>query len=81
MWSVNEMKVYLLVTQDKYQLPLCVEDSIPALARKIGADQSNIYSAIGHRAKRPGKKEGQKGHWPKYISVEIDDEKEGAENV
>ena len=56
------MVLYMLVTEDKFELPLVVEDSAAKLARKIGVDVNLIYSAISKANKRGGKS--------KYVKVE-----------
>ena len=43
--------LYLLVTKDKYQLPLAVADSADELARIVGVRQSTIIKSITQRKK------------------------------
>ena len=51
-WAQSNLKpLYLLVTKDKYQLPLAVADSAAELARIIGVKQSTIVKSITHRRK------------------------------
>ena len=56
--------VYMLVTQDKYELPLAVADSIAELARIIGVKQNYISSAMSHAKK--------KGFKSMYVKVIVD---------
>ena len=56
--------VYMLVTQDKYELPLVVADTVAELARLTGQKRSSVASAITHAKK--------KGFNSKYIKVNID---------
>ena len=49
-WAEKNLKpLYLLVTKDKYQLPLAVADSANELARILGVNQSTIIKSITHR--------------------------------
>ncbi len=57
--------VYMLVTQDKYELPLMVADTATELARKLGLSKDSVASAIC-KAKKDGRK-------CKYVRVELDD--------
>lgn len=51
-WAENNMKpLYLLVTKDKYQLPLAVADTAEELARIVGVNQSTIIKCINRRKK------------------------------
>ena len=60
------MTVYMKITQDKYELPEAIADSIIDLARMCGVSWRTIDGAL-YRTKRP------KGR-PKYIDVKIADE-------
>lgn len=42
------MTLYLMVTKDKYELPLCVADTVPELAKMVGTTTNTIYSMMGH---------------------------------
>ena len=42
------MTVYMMVTDDKFELPLAVADSAPELAAMIGRNVNTIYSGISH---------------------------------
>lgn len=56
------MALYMVVTQDKYELPLAVADSPAELARMLGVKSSVIRSAISHSKK--------KGFKSKYVKVD-----------
>lgn len=56
--------VYMQVTQDKYELPLVVADSVAELARITGHKRNSIASAISHANK--------KGFKSMYIKVVVD---------
>lgn len=56
--------VYMLVSQDKYELPLIVADSVAELARLTGQKRSSIASAITNAKK--------KGFNSRYIKVVVD---------
>lgn len=36
----------MAVTADKYELPICIEDTATLLAKKLGVDRNHIYSHI-----------------------------------
>lgn len=38
--------IYMMVSSDKYQLPLCVADSAEELAEKVGVKKGTIYSSV-----------------------------------
>ena len=40
--------VWLKVTHDEYELPLCWADSPTELARKLGTSQQSVISAVSH---------------------------------
>lgn len=58
--------LWLLVSQDEYELPLAVADSATELARMVGTTQNNISSTITHQAERGAKS--------KYIKVKVIDD-------
>ena len=62
----------MMVTQDKYELPLAVADSVEELARITGAKTNNIYSALSHQKNRSIGK-ANKGRLSKYKEVIVDD--------
>lgn len=58
------MKLYLLVTQDKLELPLIVADSVKELAVKCGCTENAISVGISY------KKNGGKS---RFVKVEVED--------
>lgn len=54
--------LYMLVSQDKHEMPLMVCDTVQELSDKTGASENCIRSAISH-----AKKDGNKS---KYVKVE-----------
>ena len=38
--------IYMMVSGDKYQLPLCVADSAEELEEKVGVKKGTIYSSV-----------------------------------
>lgn len=58
--------LWMMVSMDKYELPLIVCDSAAELARRIGVPQVNIRSAISKAKNR--------GYRCKYVKVAIDEE-------
>lgn len=57
----------MMVSSDKYTLPLVVADSIKELSDRTGVNRYTIASALCHTRK------GDR-HSSRYIEVEIDDE-------
>lgn len=47
--------VYMMVSNDKYELPLVVADSVSELARVVGVAPVTISSAICHSKQRRGR--------------------------
>lgn len=62
----KEKYIYMLVTKDKYELPLVVADSVAELAKKLSVSPNVIYSIMSH-AKKKGRK-------CRYVKVEYEDE-------
>ena len=62
------MFVYMKVTDDEYELPLAIADSIPKLAKMVGVKEQSIYDYM-RNAKRYGRK-------TPYVKVDIGKEKE-----
>jgi hypothetical protein len=56
-------RIWMLVTSDKYRLPMAVADSIEELAELVGVKVNTIVSAVSHAKK--------KGRNCRYIAVEI----------
>ena len=59
------MRVFLLVTKDKYELPLMVCDSAEELARRVGVSPQTVWTCIWKASKA--------GRNCKYKVVDIDD--------
>ena len=59
------MTLYMRVTDDEYELPVAVADSIPALARLIGVKPSTIYGVMYAAQKH--------GYNCVYVKVEVDE--------
>lgn len=55
--------VYMLVSNDKYELPLMVADSVTELAELVGVKRSYISSAMSHAKK--------KGFKSRYVKVDL----------
>lgn len=56
--------MWLLVTKDKYEFPIYIEDTAPALAKKCGVSVNRIYSAVSHAQKE--------GYKCRYIHIKED---------
>jgi len=64
--------VYMAVTADKYELPICVADTVVELARMCGTSENTISSQISRRKKNNmnyGRCTGRR-----YLRVEIGEE-------
>lgn len=60
----GHIPVYMLVTQDKYQLPLAVADTARELAQMVGVTESSVIACI------------RRGYKSRYVRVYIDLEEE-----
>lgn len=60
-------KLYMKVTRDRYELPLCVCSSVVELAARCGVTPSNIWKCL-HRARERGYER------PMYRVVEIEED-------
>lgn len=60
------MYVYMMVTKDKYQLPVAFADSCKELSEMTGVNEGKILSAIYKSEKRHSKKS-------RWIKVWIED--------
>lgn len=58
------MMVYMVVSRDKYELPMIVADTVGELARFQGVKKETIYQRMSHR----------KGKKSIYVKVDIGDE-------
>lgn len=67
------MTVYMLVTADKYELPLAVRDNVGEIADLIGRLKYDVYSTI---SKKQVSQDTYNGFHYKIIKVEIDEEDE-----
>ena len=54
----EEKFLWLAVTADEYELPLCVEESAQKLADSLGIKRISIYTAMYHNSN--GKVSGQR---------------------
>lgn len=63
------MIIYMCVTEDKYELPIAVADTIPELARLTGATSGSIYSCLS-------KVKHGNANKSRYIKVVIEDDKQ-----
>lgn len=59
----------MCVTEDKYELPIAVADTIPELARLTGATSGSIYSCLS-------KVKHGNANRSRYIKVVIEDDKQ-----
>lgn len=63
---------YMLVTKDKYELPLAIADSAEELAKIIGVSKNYVYCATSN----------VRGHlYPHIVKVPIEYDMEGGDNV
>lgn len=65
------MNVYMIVTADKYELPLAVRDTAGEIADLLGRYVWDVRSMI---SRKTVSRETYNGHEFKIIKVEIDDE-------
>lgn len=65
------MTVYMLVTADKYELPLAVRDNVGEIADLIGRLKYDVYRTI---SKKHVSQDTYNGFHYKIIKVEIDEE-------
>lgn len=68
--NMRKRKLYLAVTPDKYELPLCVEDNPIELARKFNTTKNSMLSQISH---------GTSGKLQGYKFVRVDYIEDGEE--
>lgn len=62
------MKIWMTVTNDKYEFPVIIEESIEELAEKTGKATHTIRSAISHAKMRGGRCQ--------YHCVEVEDDED-----
>lgn len=65
---MKEKCLYMLVSRDRYELPIVVADSIPLLARRLNMSPKVIISAM-----RQARMRGTKCQ---YVKVEYDETEE-----
>ena len=65
------MKLYMAVTADAYELPLCVEETVAELAAKMGISNNTVSAACTPR------REGRQGKHRGYRIIRIDTEEKG----
>ena len=63
------MIIYMCVTEDKYELPIAVADTVPELAKLTGATSGSIYSCLS-------KVKHGNANKSRYIKVVIEDDKQ-----
>lgn len=61
------MKIYMRVTQDKYQIPIDFDTSPTELAKRLGVNVNGVLANIWRQ------KHGKLKGFPRYICVEVDD--------
>lgn len=67
------MRLYMLVTADRYELPLAVRDSVGEIADLIGRSKYDVYATISKHQVSQGTYNGFKY---KIIKIEVDDDEE-----
>ena len=65
---MKEKCLYMLVSRDRYELPIAVADSIPLLARRLNMSPKVIVSAMRQARMRGAKSQ--------YVKVEYDETEE-----
>lgn len=65
---MKEKCLYMLVSRDRYELPIVVADSIPLLARRLNMSPKVIVSAMRQARMRGAKCQ--------YVKVEYDETEE-----
>ena len=58
------MSIWMAVTADKFELPLCVADTANDLAKMLRISASTISSAVNQKTKRSNKN-------MKFVKVEV----------
>jgi len=61
------MKIYMRVTQDKYQIPIDFDTSPTELAKRLGEPRESLFCDVWRQ------KHGKLKGYPRYICVEVDD--------
>ena len=60
--------IYMMVSHDKYELPLAVADSAKELADMCGVMEHTIYTMISHAKLN--------GNFCQYVRVEVDEDED-----
>ncbi len=64
------MKLYMAVTADQYELPLCVEETATVLAKKLGLTLNAVCTLCApSKQSKPGNRRGYR-----VVRVHLDDE-------
>jgi len=63
---MSEKKIYMMVTQDKYELPMAIADTPAELAEIVGTTRNAISSAIS--------KARAHGYHSRYVKVTVESE-------
>lgn len=67
------MRVYLLITADKYELPCAVTDTLTEMGKILGISTSAVAYAITRKTKL---RKRISARYCKIIQVDIDDEED-----
>ena len=63
------MKLYIAVTADRYELPICVTDNVPSLAKMLGVKTNSLHTQLSRGEERTGGKSGYT-----VMKVEVEDD-------
>ncbi len=66
------MALYMAVTPDEYELPLCICPTARGLARMLGIDKDNVHYSIRYN----GRTKTSSGKWVRIVKVEDDSTEE-----
>ncbi|MCR5404325.1 MAG: hypothetical protein K6E91_10995 [Butyrivibrio sp.] len=58
------MKLYIKVSNDKYELPIAVEDSPTKLAQKLGLERSSVATMCSKQINGYHRVEAEPDMWP-----------------
>ena len=61
---------YIKVTNDEFELPLAIADSVEVLAKECNTTKKTIYTSVCRSKKGKRNKDGTKRYYP-YRKVEI----------
>lgn len=71
--------LWMAVTADKYELPLAVEETSTALAKRMGTNKNAIYANMSRyrRGVVKGSTKGRKSHFgEKYHVIKVEESEE-----